>query len=145
MDKTGAGAGFFRFLLPIYIPYAPPQSSSLSSEAGTIGQEWPQCQQPHKPNNNNNKNTSFYSSNSGIRASNPNLCKHVCRSPFFCFPVVIEVFKWPATHYPRSSTKYSLIKFHIVGNGKSWTLSLLCHKAGEHSKPAYLQLVTKKQ
>jgi hypothetical protein len=26
-----------------------PQSSSLSPEAGTIGQEWPQCQQPHKP------------------------------------------------------------------------------------------------
>jgi hypothetical protein len=30
--------------LPIYIPSASPQSSSLSSEAGTIGQEWPQCQ-----------------------------------------------------------------------------------------------------
>jgi hypothetical protein len=28
----------------IYIPSASPQSSSLSPEAGTIGQEWPQCQ-----------------------------------------------------------------------------------------------------
>jgi hypothetical protein len=48
MDKSGAGAGFLRelwFPLPIYIPSASPQSSSLSSEAGTIG-EWPQC---HKP------------------------------------------------------------------------------------------------
>jgi hypothetical protein len=47
MDKSGAGAGFFRELrvpLPIYIPSASPQSSSLSPEAGTIGQEWPQCQ-----------------------------------------------------------------------------------------------------
>jgi hypothetical protein len=44
MDKSGAGAGFLRelrFLLPIYIPSASPQSSSLSPEAGTIGQEWP--------------------------------------------------------------------------------------------------------
>jgi hypothetical protein len=51
MDKSGAGAGFLRelrFPLPIYIP-----SASLSPEAGTIGQEWPQCQQRHKPNNNN--------------------------------------------------------------------------------------------
>jgi hypothetical protein len=51
MDKSGAGAGFireFRFPLPIYIPSASPQSSSLSPEAGTIGQEWPQCQLPHK-------------------------------------------------------------------------------------------------
>jgi hypothetical protein len=39
MDKSGAGAGFLR-----------EQSSSLPPEAGTIGQEWPQCQQPHKPN-----------------------------------------------------------------------------------------------
>jgi hypothetical protein len=30
--------------LPIYIPSAPPQSSSLSLEADTIGQEWPRCQ-----------------------------------------------------------------------------------------------------
>jgi hypothetical protein len=55
MDKSAAGAGFLRelrFPLPIYIPSASPQSSSLSSEADTIGQEWPQCQQPHKPNNN---------------------------------------------------------------------------------------------
>jgi hypothetical protein len=40
MDKSGGGAGFLRelrFPLPIYIP----QSSSLSPEAGTIGQEWP--------------------------------------------------------------------------------------------------------
>jgi hypothetical protein len=47
MDKSGAGAGFLRelrFPLPIYIPFASPQSSSLSPEAGTIGQEWPQCQ-----------------------------------------------------------------------------------------------------
>jgi hypothetical protein len=51
MDKSGPGAGFLRklpFPLPIYIPFASPQSSSLSPEAGTIGQEWPQCQQPHK-------------------------------------------------------------------------------------------------
>jgi hypothetical protein len=75
-----------RFPLPIYIPSASPQSSSkvalgqifsenfgfpcqstfhllfhnhlhYSPEAGTIGQEWPQCQQPHKPNNNNNNNS----------------------------------------------------------------------------------------
>jgi hypothetical protein len=47
MDKSGAGAGFLRelwFPLPIYIPSASPQSSSLSPQAGTIGQEWPQCQ-----------------------------------------------------------------------------------------------------
>jgi hypothetical protein len=40
MDKSGAGAGFLRELrlpLPIYIPSASPQSSSLSLEAGTIG------------------------------------------------------------------------------------------------------------
>jgi hypothetical protein len=42
MDKSGAGADFLlelRFPLPCYIPYASPQSSSLSPEAGTIGQE----------------------------------------------------------------------------------------------------------
>jgi hypothetical protein len=53
MDKTGARASFLRelrFPLPIYIPSASPQSSSLSLEAGTIGQEWPQCQLPPKPN-----------------------------------------------------------------------------------------------
>jgi hypothetical protein len=47
MDKTGAGPAFLRelrFPLPIYIPSTSPQSSSLSPEAGTIGQEWPQCQ-----------------------------------------------------------------------------------------------------
>jgi hypothetical protein len=58
MDRSGAGAGFLRelrFPLPIYISAASPQSFSLSPEAGTIGQEWPQCQWPHKPNNNNNK------------------------------------------------------------------------------------------
>jgi hypothetical protein len=47
MDKGGAGAGFLRelrFALPIYIPFPPPQSSSLSTEAGTIVQDWPQCQ-----------------------------------------------------------------------------------------------------
>jgi hypothetical protein len=41
MDKSGAGAGFLRelqFPLPIYIPSASPQSSSLSPKAGTIGQ-----------------------------------------------------------------------------------------------------------
>jgi hypothetical protein len=45
MDKSGAGAGFLRelrFFLPIYIPSASPQSCSISPEAGTIGQEWPQ-------------------------------------------------------------------------------------------------------
>jgi hypothetical protein len=57
MDKSGAGAGFLRELpMLIYIPSASPQSSSLSPEAGTIGQEWPQCKSPHKPNNNNNNN-----------------------------------------------------------------------------------------
>jgi hypothetical protein len=47
MDKSGAGAAFLRelrFPLPIYIPSASPISYSLSPEAGTIGQEWPQCQ-----------------------------------------------------------------------------------------------------
>jgi hypothetical protein len=34
----------FGFPCTIYIPSASPQSSSLSPEAGTIGQEWPQCQ-----------------------------------------------------------------------------------------------------
>jgi hypothetical protein len=59
MDKSDAGAGFLRelwFPLPIYSSSASPQSSSLSPEAGTIGQEWPQCQWPHKPNNNNKWN-----------------------------------------------------------------------------------------
>jgi hypothetical protein len=53
MHKSGAGAGFLQellFPLPIYIPSASPQSSSLSPEAGTIGQEWPQCQKSYKPN-----------------------------------------------------------------------------------------------
>jgi hypothetical protein len=43
MDESGAGADFLRelrFPLPIYNPSASPQSSSLSPEAGTIGQEW---------------------------------------------------------------------------------------------------------
>jgi hypothetical protein len=43
MDKSGAGAGFLRelrFSLPIYIQSASPQSSTLSLEAGTIGQEF---------------------------------------------------------------------------------------------------------
>jgi hypothetical protein len=50
MAESGTGAGFFfpenfgLFPLPIYIPSTSPQSSSLSPEAGTIGQEWPQCQ-----------------------------------------------------------------------------------------------------
>jgi hypothetical protein len=46
-DKSGARAGFLRELrlpLPMYIPSGSPQSSSLLPEAGTIGQEWPQCQ-----------------------------------------------------------------------------------------------------
>jgi hypothetical protein len=34
----------FRFPLLFYIPSASPKSSSLSLDAGTIGQEWPQCQ-----------------------------------------------------------------------------------------------------
>jgi hypothetical protein len=58
MDKSCAGAGFLGklwFPLPIYIPSASSQSSSLSPEAGTIGQEWPQCQQPHKPEFKKNK------------------------------------------------------------------------------------------
>jgi hypothetical protein len=46
MDKSGAWAGFlsenFGFSCTIYIPSASPQSSSLSPEAGAIGQEWPQ-------------------------------------------------------------------------------------------------------
>jgi hypothetical protein len=47
--KVALGQAFFEnfglFPLPIYIPSASPQSSSsLSLEAGTIGQEWPQCQ-----------------------------------------------------------------------------------------------------
>jgi hypothetical protein len=54
MDKSGAGAEL-RFPLPICIPSASPQSFSLLPEASTIGQEWPQCKQPHKPNNNKNK------------------------------------------------------------------------------------------
>jgi hypothetical protein len=40
MDKSGPGAGFLRelrFPLPIHIPSATPQSSSLSPKAGTIG------------------------------------------------------------------------------------------------------------
>jgi hypothetical protein len=46
-EQKCAGEGFLRelwFSLPIYIPSAIPQSSSLSPKAGTIGQEWPQCQ-----------------------------------------------------------------------------------------------------
>jgi hypothetical protein len=46
MGKSVAGAGFLRelrFPLPIYITVCSPQSSSLSPEAGTIGQEWPHC------------------------------------------------------------------------------------------------------
>jgi hypothetical protein len=43
MDKSGAGAGFLRELR-FPLPICSPQSSSLSPEAGTIGQEWPQCQ-----------------------------------------------------------------------------------------------------
>jgi hypothetical protein len=53
MDKSGAGAGFFprtSVSLANLHSICSPQSSSLSPEAGTIGQEWPQCQEPHKPN-----------------------------------------------------------------------------------------------
>jgi hypothetical protein len=42
MDESGTGAGFLRelrFPLPIYIPSCALQSSSLSPEAGTTGQE----------------------------------------------------------------------------------------------------------
>jgi hypothetical protein len=42
MDKSGPGVGYLRkhrFPLPIYIPSTSSQSSSLSLEAGTIGQE----------------------------------------------------------------------------------------------------------
>jgi hypothetical protein len=42
MDKSGAGADFLRelrFPLPTYIPSVSPQSSLLSPETGTIGQE----------------------------------------------------------------------------------------------------------
>jgi hypothetical protein len=59
MDKSGTGAGFLRelrFPLQIYIPSASPQSSSLSPEAGTIGQEWAAVPIASKPNNNNNNN-----------------------------------------------------------------------------------------
>jgi hypothetical protein len=52
MDKSGVGAVFLRelrFPLPMYIPSASPQSSSLSPETGTIGQEKPQSQKTHKP------------------------------------------------------------------------------------------------
>jgi hypothetical protein len=45
--KVALRPGFLRellFPLPIYIPSISPQSSSLSPEADTIGQEWPQCQ-----------------------------------------------------------------------------------------------------
>jgi hypothetical protein len=44
MEKSGVRADFLRelrFPLSIYIPSASPQPSSLSPEAGTIGQEWP--------------------------------------------------------------------------------------------------------
>jgi hypothetical protein len=47
MDKSGAGAGFLQelwFPLPTYVPSASPQSSSLSPEAATKGQEWLQHQ-----------------------------------------------------------------------------------------------------
>jgi hypothetical protein len=77
MDKSGAGADFLkelRFPLPIYIPSAFPQSSSLSPEAGIIGQVWPQCQQPHKPNKKkcgvlkNKENTFFFATRRKIKA-----------------------------------------------------------------------------
>jgi hypothetical protein len=61
MDKSGAGAGFLRelrFPLPIYISSASPHSFSLSPEAGTIGQESPQCQYPLKPELKKKKNFS---------------------------------------------------------------------------------------
>jgi hypothetical protein len=55
----------FGFPLPVYIPSASPQSSSVSPEAGTIGQEWPQCQWSHKPNN--NKKKGWTTEGSGVR------------------------------------------------------------------------------
>jgi hypothetical protein len=48
MEKVALGQVFSEnfglFPLPIYISPASPQSSSISPEAGTIGQELPQCQ-----------------------------------------------------------------------------------------------------
>jgi hypothetical protein len=65
MDKSVAGEGFrreLRFPLSIYIPSASPHSSSLSPEAGTIGQNWPHCQYPTNQNNNSFVNLTFTSS-----------------------------------------------------------------------------------
>jgi hypothetical protein len=56
--QSGTGAGFLRVLrfpLPIFIPSASPQSYSLSPEAGTIGQEWPQYQETQSHPTKNNK------------------------------------------------------------------------------------------
>jgi hypothetical protein len=51
--KVGLGQVFsenfgFPFPLPIYIPSISPQSSSLSPEANTIGQEWPHSHKQNK-------------------------------------------------------------------------------------------------
>jgi hypothetical protein len=81
--KVALGQVFLRelrFPLPIYIPSASSQSSSLSTEAGTIRQEWPQCQQSHKPNKKkmlitvaarSKPWTVFARLNTGIVGSNP--------------------------------------------------------------------------
>jgi hypothetical protein len=64
---------FGLFPLPIYIASPSPQSSSLSPEAGTIGQEWPECQKPHKPNK--KKLMKFYE----LIAVSPLLATSECR------------------------------------------------------------------
>jgi hypothetical protein len=64
MDKSGTGAGFLRelrFPLPIYIPSASPQSSSLSPEAGQIDQEWPQANSLTNQNKKNKKKKTAFS------------------------------------------------------------------------------------
>jgi hypothetical protein len=69
MDESGVGAGFLRelrFPLPIYIASASPRSSSLSPEAGTIGQEWPQCQEPHKRNKRKGSTIKISTNSQGI-------------------------------------------------------------------------------
>jgi hypothetical protein len=78
MDKSGAGAGFLRelrFPLPIYIPSASPQSSSLSPEAGTIRQE---CRSAYSLTNQTTKKLSALGAGRTL-------------TPFF--------FKIPGTHF----------------------------------------------
>jgi hypothetical protein len=47
MDKSGAGAGFLRVLR---FPLQSSFHQFLHNHLHYIGQEWPQCQLPHKPN-----------------------------------------------------------------------------------------------